>query len=49
MHCHNMDEFIGVSHRAPVVRKLAQPQTAGQQYICGRRTIYSYFTSNANR
>jgi len=32
----------------PVVWKLAQPQNAGTRYICGRRTIYSYFTSNAN-
>ena len=35
------------SYQAPVVWKLAQPQTAGPRYIRGRRTIYSYFTSNA--
>jgi len=29
--------------------EIAQVQAAGPRYIRGRRTIYSYFTSNANR
>jgi len=37
------------THQAPVVWKLTQVQAAGPRYIRGRRTIYSYFTSNANR
>jgi len=36
-------------HQAPVVWKLAQVQAAGPRYTRGRRTIYSHFTSNANR
>jgi len=43
--CH---EYI-LTHQAPVVWKLAQVQAAGPRYIRGRHTIYSYFTSNANR
>jgi len=40
---------VQLTHRQQVVWKLAQPQNAGTRYIRGRRTIYSYFTSNANR
>jgi len=38
-----------LTHRAPVVWKLAQAQNAGPRYIHGRRKIHSYFMSNANR
>ena len=35
--------------QSPLVWKLAKAQNAGQRYIRGRRMIYSYFPSNANR
>ena len=38
-----------LTHRTPVVWKLAQPQNTGPRYIRRWRMIYSYFTSNANR
>jgi len=38
-----------LTHRTRVLWKLAQPQNASTLYIRGRRTIYLYFTSNANR
>jgi len=40
---------LRLTPQAPVVWKLAQVQAAGPRYVCGRPTIYSYFTSNANR
>jgi len=45
----NLFHHVYSTHQALVVWKLAQAQTAGPRYICGWRTIYSYFTSNANR
>ena len=36
------------THQEPVVWKLTQVQAAGPRCVCGQRTIYSYFTSNAN-
>jgi len=41
--------FQPLTHQALVVWKLAQVQAAGPRYIRGWRTIYLYFTSNANR
>ena len=37
------DMLYILTHRMPVVWKLAQLQYAGTRYIRGRRTIYSYF------